>query len=235
MNSTAAPALLALLATWAMHGARGPIHRLLPSAAAFTLTMPAGPGYALMTATSCALWLVAFQRIADRRHRDRMADACQEPLQAMFEQASLLGNAEHCAIAAADACPEGLQGLWRLALADWLRGASADEAFAQVARHHRLPPLERLARALALTRHTGTPLARHLAVLLEDVAEDLRLQREARSAVWPFALATAFLAAAVLLEVVFVGIGGGGPAPGLAALAGLTAGGAPLLVAEVSG
>lgn len=235
MSAPYALAVLTLLATWAVGGGRGPILRLLPSFAALSLTMPAGVGYALVTAGSCALWLLAFRRIADRRRRDRMADACQEPLQAMFEQASLLGNAEHCAVGATGSCPEGLRYLWQLAIADWARGASADEAFARVAHRHGLPPLERLARALALTRHTGTPLARHLAVLLEDVAEDLRLHREARSAVWPFALATAFLAGAVLIEVVVIGMRGGGPLPGLAALAGLTAGGAPLIVAEVAG
>lgn len=215
-------------------GARPELGRLVPTLVVTLLCLPAGPVYAGVLAVSTALWLMSLRRMAGARRRERLAEACQEPLQAMFEQASLLGNAEHCAVSATEACPGDLRPLWQLAIADWARGAAADEAFARVAARAGLWPLERLARALALTRHTGTPLARHLAVLLEDVAEDLRLRREARGAVWPFAVATLVLAGAVLLEAIWIGAQGGGSVPLLAAVAGLTAGGAPLLAAEVA-
>lgn len=227
-------AMAALLLTWVLLGRRGPLHHLIPVVAVFGLTLPAGIPYALLSGVSVVLWLLAIARLGRRRRRETLAEGCQEPLQAMFEQATLLGNADHCAVSALGACPKELRPVWERAVADWARGASADEAFAHAGAMHSLGPLERLARALALTRHTGTPLSRHLAVLLEDVAEDLRLRREAQSAVWPFAIATGLLAGGVLVEVIWVGAQGGGPVPVLAAVSGLTAGGAPLLAAWVA-
>lgn len=227
-------AIVALVLTWVIGGRHGALHRLLPVALVFGLTLSAGVPYALCASVSMGLWLLAIARLGRRRRREMLAEACQEPLQAMFEQATLLGNADHCAVAALGACPKELRPVWELAVADWARGASADEAFAHAGAAHSLGPLERLARALALTRHTGTPLSRHLAVLLEDVAEDLRLRRESQAAVWPFAIATGLLAGAVLVEVIWIGAQGGGPVPVLAAVSGLTAGGAPLLTAAVA-
>ncbi|MDA8344949.1 MAG: hypothetical protein M0Z66_05640 [Thermaerobacter sp.] len=188
-----------------------------------------------IAAVSLRLFEQTLSLLAKRRRLERLRDAAEEPIQAMFEQASLFGSAELCALAALPACGPRLRPVWQRALAEWLRGSASEEAFRTVGRSEGLPLLVQLGRALSLSRRSGTPLARHLAVLLEDAAEERRRRHEAGAQTFPFFAVTAGLAGVVLLGSVWVLAQGQGVGLtywiAIAAL--LTSGSIPLATAQL--
>ncbi len=220
-----------LAASLAAGGRKAALRRLLPLAA-FLATLKSGGSLALATAASTALWQAGLGRYLALRRRARLCAAAEEPIQAMFEQASLYGSAELCALAALPACSADLRPLWQGALADWLRGGTSEAAFAQVGRRFRIPLLIRLARALALSRHTGSPLDRHLAVLLEDASDDRREAADVEGETLPYFVVTVLMASALLLLGLIEAVEG--PAlPWLTCLALVTGGAIPLLASAL--
>ncbi len=226
-------ASLALLGTsLATAGARAAL-RWLPPLAALAATLTSGAAVGLAAAGSVALWQAALARYLRHMRRRRLQAAAEEPIQAMFEQASLYGSAELCALAALPACNEALRPLWQAALADWLRGGTSEAAFAAAGRRAGIPLLIRLARALALSRHTGSPLDRHLAVLLEDAADDRREMASVEGETLPYFVITALMATGLLLAGLFLAAEGRAPLPWLVALALATGGAVPWLASAL--
>lgn len=215
------------LGSWRLAG------RWLAPAAAFVWVQPQGLGPALAAAVGVVLWQAGLLAFLRRRRLGALCEAAEEPVQAMFEQASLYGSAEHCALAALPACSAALRPIWQRALAEWLRGSASEESFAKAGHDAGIPLLVRLARALSLSRHNGTPLARHLAVLLEDSTEERRYRRESEGEALPFFIVT-FAMASVLLAVGLADAHvGAGPVLPLALVALLSAGGAAYVAALI--
>jgi len=206
-RALACAAAALLLAALVRSGPRGAARYLVPTAA-LCLGLPSGP-VVMLTAFVCAgLWQHGVLLYLRRRRLQRLRTAAEEPIQAMFEQASLYGSAEHCALAALPACSAELRPIWQQALADWLRGGTSEEAFADVGQAYRIPLLVRLARALALSRHTGSPLDCHLGVLLEDAAEDRQAVAGIEGETLPYFVATALMASALFgMALVFAAEG----------------------------
>lgn len=192
-----------LMAQWRVGGAKG-LWLLIGPCLTLLLDVRSGMFAAILAAISVRLFEEMLRQLALRRRLERLRDASEEPIQAMFEQASLFGSAELCALASLPACGPVLRPIWQRALALWLRGSASEEAFREIGRREGLPLLVQLGRALSLSRRSGTPLARHLAVLLEDAAEDRRRRREAQGQSFPYFAVTAALAAIVLLGAIGV-------------------------------
>jgi len=214
---------------------RGP-RALIPWAlplAALVASHRGGSLVAIGAALGAAAWQEGLRRYLAHRRLQRLQTAVEDPIQAMFEQASLYGSAELCALAALPACSAGLRPLWQEALADWLRGASSEGAFARAGHRAKIPLLVRLARALALSRHTGSPLDRHLAVLLEDAADDRRERASVEGETLPYFVVTALMATGLLGLALAFAAGGYAPVPWLVAIALLTGGGVPLIAAAL--
>ncbi len=232
MTAALALAALACLAgSFAAAGGRATLRWLLPLAALLASSR-AGAAVALAAAASIALWQAGLSRYLALRRRARLQTAAEEPIQAMFEQASLYGSAELCALAALPACSAALRPLWQGALADWLRGGTSEAAFAHAGRSFGIPLLIRLARALALSRHTGSPLDRHLAVLLEDAADDRRETADVEGETLPYVVVTVLMASALLLLGLIEAVEG--PlVPWLTCLALTTGGTIPLLASAL--
>lgn len=224
--------LVLLFATLWTRGPRA-VALLVPPLAAFAWSLPAGPWLALVAAAATALWQGGVRHYLARRRRERLRRAAEEPIQAMFEQASLYGSAELCALAALPACSTDLRPLWQAALADWLRGGTSEAAFATAGLRAGLPLLVRLAGALALSRHTGSPLDRHLAVLLEDAADDRRERTSVEGETLPYFVVTALMATGLLLLGLVLAGRGDAQLPWLLGTALATGGGVPPLAAAL--
>lgn len=225
-------ALALLAASLATAGTTATLRWLLPLAT-LLVTLSAGALIALVAASSSALWQAGLMRYLRYRRREGLRTAAEEPIQAMFEQASLYGSAELCALAALPACSEELRPLWQNALADWLRGGTSEAAFARVGTSSDIPLLVRLARALALSRHTGSPLDRHLAVLLEDAADDRRETASVEGETLPYFVVTTLMATGLLLLGLTLSAEGKTSLPWLVCLALATGGTVPLLAAAL--
>ncbi len=233
MNAPAAVAAAAFLAVlWRLGGPGRLLPFLLP-VLAFAIDARAGILAAAVAALSVRLFEETLAVLVRRRRLERLRDAAEEPIQAMFEQASLFGSAELCALAALPACSGSLRPVWQRALAQWLRGGASEDAFRQVGREASLPLLVQLGRALSLSRRSGTPLARHLAILLEDAAEDRRRRHEASAQTFPYFAVTTALAGVVLLAAAAVLAQGAGLDYWIAVAALPTAGGIPLATAQL--
>lgn len=221
-----------LAAQWRTAGPSGVMRTAAPFVA-LVLAVRSGLLGGVVAAVAVRLFEETLTLLGRRRRLERLRDASEEPIQAMFEQASLFGSAELCALAALPACGPRLRLLWQRALAEWLRGSASEDAFRQVGRAHGLPLLVQLGRALSLSRRNGTPLARHLAILLEDAAEDRRRRRAAESQTFPYFAATAALAGIVLAAAVWALAAGVGADHWIAIAALLTAGSIPLATARL--
>jgi hypothetical protein len=233
MNGAVLLAAVALLgASLATGGARR-MARFLPPLVALAVALASGLAVALAAAASVALWQAGLRQYLRHARLRRLAVAAEEPIQAMFEQASLYGSAELCALAALPACSDDLRPLWQSALADWLRGGSSEAAFADVGQRAGIGLLVRLARALALSRHTGAPLDRHLAVLLEDAADDRREVASVEGETLPYFVVTGLMATALLFTGLVLAAEGNAPIPWLIALALVTGGGVPYLASAL--
>jgi hypothetical protein len=231
MNGPMAFATASFLAmSWHLAGPRR-VLLLFPPALAFILDARAGVLAAVAAGVSVRLFEATLVALVRRRNLERLRNAAEDPIQAMFEQASLFGSAELCALAAVPSCNEALRPVWQRALAQWLRGGASEHAFRDVGREASLPLLVHLGRALSLSRRSGTPLARHLAILLEDAAEDRRWRHEAGAQTFPYFAVTAALAGVVLLAAATVLAEGVGVDYWIALAALLTAGGIPLATA----
>ncbi len=233
MNGAVLLAAVALLGTLFATGGARRMLRFLPPLAALAVALASGLAVALAAAASLALWQAGLAEYLRHARRRRLAVAAEEPIQAMFEQASLYGSAELCALAALPACSEDLRPLWQSALADWLRGGSSEAAFAEAGQRAGIGLLVRLARALSLSRHTGSPLDRHLAVLLEDAADDRREVASVEGETLPYFVVTALMATALLLVGLVLAAEGNAPVPWLITLALLTGGGVPYLASAL--
>jgi len=221
-----------LLSAFCTAGWRGVSNWLAP-AATLLWEWHAGLGLSLVAAGAVRAWHSGIASYVRRRNLLSLCRAAEEPVQAMFEQASLYGSAEHCALAALPACTGRLRALWQRALAQWLRGSVSEEAFAAVGKEQGIPLLVRLARALALSRHTGSPLAHHLAVLLEDSAEDRRHRQLQEAEYLPVFVVTLGMAGALLAFALLQATRGSGPLGDLALVALVTAGAVPPLIARL--
>ncbi len=225
-------AIALLLARLKLAGPRRTLTFILPLAA-LVAALRSGPLLALLAALSAGLWQAGALRYLAHTRLAHLRAAAEEPIQAMFEQASLYGSAELCALAALPACSEPLRPLWQSALADWLRGRTSEAAFAAVGHRAHIPLLVRLARALALSRHTGSPLDRHLAVLLEDAADDRRETASVESEALPYFVVTVLMASCLLLLGLVLSASGRATLPWLLALALATGGGVPFLASAL--
>jgi hypothetical protein len=225
-------ALVLLAVTLKTGGLRAAAGLVLPLVA-LAWALRSGPAIALAAAAATGLWQSGMRRYLARRRLERLRTAAEEPIQAMFEQASLYGSAELCALAALPACSAELRPLWLGALADWLRGGTSEAAFAAAGKQAGVPLLVRLARALALSRHTGSPLDRHLAVLLEDAADDRREAAGLEGETLPYFVVTALMATGLLLLGLVLAGRGAAPLPWLLCAALVTGGGVPPLAAAL--
>ncbi len=226
-------AATAALASGLATGGPKALLRWLPPVAASVAARPSGALVALAAGLAVGLWQSGVGRYLAHRRLQALRAAAEEPIQAMFEQASLYGSAELCALAALPACNAGLRPLWQAALADWLRGGTSEAAFARLGRESAIPLLVRLARALALSRHTGSPLDRHLAVLLEDAADDRREMAAVEGETLPYFVVTSLMATGLLVLGLWLALRGDPALPWLVCAGLVTGGGVPLLAAAL--
>lgn len=224
---------LSVLCTAQRLGSSQAVLRWIGPIATFLWVLERGWPVKLAAPLCVMLWQSGLSCHLRSRRLRALQEAAEEPVQAMFEQASLFGSAEHCALAALPACSAALRPIWQRALADWLRGGASEESFARAGGVANLPLLVRLARALALSRHTGTPLSRHLAVLLEDASEERRRQREREQEAMPFFVITLLMASALMALALWNVRSSAGPEQSLALAAMATAGLATYAAARI--
>lgn len=235
--AVSAAALVTAVAFLIVQAGLSGVRRVAPAVlplAAFLWAARSGLAGAVVAALSVRLFEQALVILARRQRLERLRDGAEDPIQAMFEQASLFGSAELCALAALPACGPGLRPIWQRALAEWLRGSASEEAFRATGRAEGIPLFVQLGRALSLARRSGTPLARHLAVLLEDAAEDRRRRHEAQGQTLPYFVVTTVLAGIVLGGALFVLSGShAGVEHWIAEVAAGSAGGIPFATARL--
>ena len=225
-------ALALVLSALRLGGLRVLLRWLLPLLALLA-TLRGGLTVACAAGVSVLAWQAGLARYLGRRRLQRLRIAAEEPIQAMFEQASLYGSAELCALAALPACSGELKVIWQQALADWLRGGTSEAAFAAIGHQYDIPLLVRLARALSLSRHTGAPLDHHLAVLLEDTSEDRREVSSLEGETLPYYVVTVAMASLLLLLGLALAARGADPLPWVLVITLLTGGVVPLVSASL--